>query len=210
MENKKQRAKAVLLVGPTGSGKTPLGQALEEKGIGGRRLFHFDFGENLRAAADDPEQFSFLKAEDVEVIRHSLKTNTLLEDKQFNIVEALFSSFARKRGMGPDDGVVLNGMPRHVGQAEKMADLVDVVRVVYLRCDEDTVVARIVGNSGGDRTDRTDDDLEAIKRKCRTFNERTLPLLSFFEGRVLDLEVAVDTGPFELVEKIRQGMGNIL
>ncbi len=43
--------KAILLLGPTGSGKTPLGQALEKKGLAGRRCVHFDFGANLREIA---------------------------------------------------------------------------------------------------------------------------------------------------------------
>ena len=45
------RKNAVLLLGPTGAGKTPLGNYLEENGLGDCRCVHFDFGENLRMVA---------------------------------------------------------------------------------------------------------------------------------------------------------------
>jgi adenylate kinase len=40
---------ALLLLGPTGSGKTPLGERLERRSLRGRRCHHFDFGASLRA-----------------------------------------------------------------------------------------------------------------------------------------------------------------
>jgi hypothetical protein len=40
---------ALLLLGPTGAGKTPLGDWLEAHGLWGRPCHHFDFGANLRA-----------------------------------------------------------------------------------------------------------------------------------------------------------------
>jgi adenylate kinase family enzyme len=49
---------AILLLGPTGSGKTPLGQVLERRGLWGHRCSHFDFGDNLReiVARDEPDE----------------------------------------------------------------------------------------------------------------------------------------------------------
>ena len=44
--------KAILLLGPTGSGKSPLGDELEANGLNGRRCLHFDFGRRLRRAAE--------------------------------------------------------------------------------------------------------------------------------------------------------------
>jgi len=45
------RRDAILLVGPTGAGKTPLGEWLQLHGLWGRRCHHFDFGTNLREVA---------------------------------------------------------------------------------------------------------------------------------------------------------------
>ncbi|MDW7761659.1 MAG: hypothetical protein SCM96_13625 [Acidobacteriota bacterium] len=46
---------AVLILGPTGSGKTPLGRELETRGHAGRRCRHFDFGAEMRALAGGPQ-----------------------------------------------------------------------------------------------------------------------------------------------------------
>jgi len=43
------RNPAVLLLGPTGAGKTPLGEMIEARGLWGMSCLHFDFGANLRA-----------------------------------------------------------------------------------------------------------------------------------------------------------------
>lgn len=40
----------VLLVGPTGSGKSPPGDLLAKRGFLGRRAHHLDFGSALRSA----------------------------------------------------------------------------------------------------------------------------------------------------------------
>jgi adenylate kinase family enzyme len=198
--------KGILLIGPTGSGKTPLGEFLETAGMAGRRCFHFDFGEQLRVAAQYPERYPLLMAEDVAVIRNSLQSGTLLEDSQFGIVKLLFSSFVRDRQVGEGDAVLLNGMPRHVGQAEKITDFVDVVLVVYLNCDDDTVRARIRTNAGGDRTFRVDDDIDAVVKKCATFKKRTMPLLSFYRdksaGMVLEVLVDAAGNPKDIADTI--------
>ena len=51
MVERADKPQAVVLLGPTGSGKTPLGEWLEAKGLGGRRCHHFDFGTRLRRVA---------------------------------------------------------------------------------------------------------------------------------------------------------------
>ena len=214
MENASFRPKAILLIGPTGVGKTPLGDALEASELDGRRWFHFDFGQNLRTAAACPESFPFLDEGDAAVIRNSLETGALLEDSQFHIVEALFRSFCAARGMGPEDGVVLNGMPRHAGQAERMGALTAVAAVVHLDCDEETVLRRIASNAGGDRTDRVDDDATFVAGKLRTFRERTMPLLTYYRGLspdpVMTVSVGLETRPVDIVEKLREFLENLV
>jgi len=68
---------AVLLLGPTGSGKTPLGDALQREGFGGRRCHHFDFGEQLRHATGVGDG---LDAADIAFVRKVLEEGALLEN----------------------------------------------------------------------------------------------------------------------------------
>ena len=172
-----------LLVGPTGAGKTPLGLLLEERGAAGLRCFHFDFGAELRAVAASPESAPGLQGGEVQVIQRSLATGALLEDDEFPIALKVLRAFLRRRGAGEQDRIVLNGLPRHIGQARMMQDVVRVETVVSLEATAEVVRERILLNTGGDRGDRPDDELRAIKRKLVIFRMRTLPLLEYYENR---------------------------
>lgn len=178
---------AWLLVGPTGAGKTPLGRLLEERGAAGRRCCHFDFGAELRAVAASPGRVPGVAPADVEVIRRSLATGALLEDHEFPIALGILRAFFSGRGMGEHDVLVLNGLPRHIGQARMMEDTVQVELVVSLEAEPEIVRERIILDTGGDRVERVDDELHAIRQKLVIFRMRTLPLVEYYEDR----EVAV-------------------
>ena len=81
--------KTLLLVGPTGSGKTPLGDLLQEKGLWDKRCVHFDFGANLRKIAETPAGSSFFTNGKIDIITHSLSTGVLLENENFHIAEKI-------------------------------------------------------------------------------------------------------------------------
>jgi len=172
-----------LLLGPTGSGKTPLGRALEKNGYEGRRCVHFDFGANLRevAALKRPPR-GFTEA-DMAVIRDSLRTGALLENKNFPIVEKIMGRFRRKRRMGHDDLLVLNGLPRHKGQAVDLEATVRVTAVILLDASLELVQGRIRRDAGGDRRGRMDDSAAEIARKYAVYMERTKPLLDYYARR---------------------------
>jgi adenylate kinase family enzyme len=183
---------AILLLGPTGSGKTPLGSELEARGLWGRRCVHFDFGENLRqiVAADRPD--AYVARRDIEFLKEVLRSGALLEDEHFPLAERVLRRFLGQRHVGAADFVVLNGLPRHVGQATALDAILDVRAVIYLRCSPETVLGRIRSNVGGDRAGRADDDLPAVGRRLATFHERTRPLLNHYgsrEVRIQSIEV---------------------
>ncbi len=191
-------AAALLLVGPTGAGKTPLGEALEARGLAGKRCLHFDFGANLRRAAISPTLPPGLSEADRNVIRNVLQSGALLSDEQFPIARAVLESFLSERAPGPGSLLVLNGLPRHVGQARALEPIVRIERIVHLVCPPEVVLARIRRDAGGDRSVRTDDDEAAVRRRIRRFHENAGPLLEFHRARgvpILRLPVgASDTG----------------
>jgi adenylate kinase len=188
---------SLLLLGPTGSGKTPLGEELERRGLGGRGCFHFDFGAQLRRAAAAAAPPPGLTAADQARIRHRLETATLFEDDEFPLVERLLRGATQGRA-ARGELVVLNGLPRHVGQARALAPLAQVIGVVVLRCDAETVRARLARDTGGDRAGRVDDDAGAVAAKLEIFRERTAPLASFYRAggaRLVDVPVTADQSP---------------
>jgi adenylate kinase family enzyme len=187
---------AWLLIGPTGSGKTPLGRLLEERGLGGRRCLHFDFGAELRAIAAAPDRAPGLLPAELEVVTQSLATGALLEDHEFPVALKILRAFARRSGIKEQDRLVLNGLPRHIGQARMMEDAVRVETVVSLEASPEVIRERIALDTGGDRADRPDDDLHAIRKKLVLFRMRTLPLIEYYENRevrVLRFQVGART-----------------
>ena len=177
-----RRWPSLLLVGPTGSGKTPLGAEIERRGLQGRRCLHFDFGAGLRAAADRPEE-NGLTAQELEAVRRSLASGALFEDRDMPMIVKILSGFAARRLLMPDMLLVLNGLPRHRSQAEALAPIVSVERVVSLEADAAVIRERIRLDTGGDRTGRGDDALEAVSLRLTVFAERTEPLLDFYRER---------------------------
>ncbi len=176
------RPGAILLVGPTGSGKTPLGEFLERSGFRGRPCRHFDFGARLRMLAASPGLPGFTAA-DLGVIRRSLSTGALFEDDEFPVAVKILSDFVVSAGDGGDGLVVLNGFPRHAGQARALEGFVAVELVVALEAPADVVVERIRRNTEGDRGGRDDDSRAEVMKKLETFRERTLPLVAHYSSR---------------------------
>ena len=186
------KLEAILLLGPTGSGKTPLGQALEKKGYEGRRCAHFDFGANLREIAALKRPPRGFTAHDMSVIRDSLRTGALLENENFPVAAKVLERFRRKKRMARGDLLILNGLPRHKGQAADMERIVKVVKVIYLEATLAEVMDRIRHNIGGDRHGRDDDSEAEITKKYSDFLKRTKPLLRFYSSRRIPLVVGSD------------------
>jgi adenylate kinase len=200
-----ERFTAVVLLGPTGAGKTPLGDALEARGLAGSRCVHFDFGENLRRVVASGRPDAVVSAADIEFLRGVLETGALLEDRDFPLAERVLWRFLAERQADSRTWIALNGLPRHGGQAAALADIVAVRAVVFLECSAETVRARIAANAGGDRADRRDDGIEAVRRKLALFAERTLPLLDFYRDRGVRI-VRLGVSAAMTAEEMRQAV----
>jgi adenylate kinase len=204
------RHKALLLVGPTGSGKTPLGRFLEQHGLDGRACFHFDFGENLRrvTAGGHPS----VSEADRRFLANVLHSGALLENETFYLAETILSAFIKDRQVGEEDLLLLNGLPRHVDQARDTDRLVNIQALVHLVCTPEGVCCRIAENTGKDRSGRTDDTPEEIERKLAIFNRRTLPLIDYYRGRgvrICVVEVTVDTTPADMACRVACGYASL-
>jgi len=212
---------AILLLGPTGSGKTPLGECIRRRGLWGRECLHFDFGDRLRRIVAGAAPPAGLTAADVTFLRSVLRSGALLADEHFRIAEAILrAALAEARtGQGDPEGnlahtsrvfsaeplVVLNGLPRHVGQAENVGRIVRVRAVVELACTAEVVLQRIANNAGGDRTQRQDDDTASVRGKLAIYAERTAGLKAYYRQagtRVDSVTVGAATQPGDIWERL--------
>jgi adenylate kinase family enzyme len=190
------RPAAILLVGPTGSGKTPLGDLLEANGLWGRPCAHFDFGARLRRCAAGEGTAGLLAPGECAFLQRVLESGALLDDEHFPIARKVLGAFLR--GLAPDGRtlVVLNGLPRHPGQARDMEAIVAVEAVVRLACRPKVAQERVRTNAGGDRAGRSDDDAEAMRQRLDLFEARTAPLVAYYAARgarVETIQVEADT-----------------
>jgi adenylate kinase family enzyme len=198
------KLEAILLLGPTGSGKTPLGDHLEQASLWNRRCHHFDFGANLRAVVAGDGAGSFT-AEEIRFLRRMLEEGVLLEAEHFPLAARILDAFITRKGVRTSDLLVLNGLPRHLEQAKAMERKVVVIGVVRLDCDARTVAERLRRNSGGDRAQRADDAEALVARKLAIYEERTRPLLDYYRilgVRILKIPVDIKTQPVEMAAQL--------
>ncbi len=204
-EHAPTRNRAVLLIGPTGSGKTPLGELIGQRGLWASSCVHFDFGENLRqiVARNRPDQL--IGQSDMDFLREVLETGALLENEHAPLAESILKSFLTDRGVNGQTLVVLNGLPRHVDQAEALGPILDLQAVICLQCSDETVHERLHTNVGGDRTDREDDDLASVRNKLAIFRRRTAPLLDHYRQlgvRIETIEITAQMTPEQVWQEL--------
>lgn len=188
----------MLLLGPTGSGKTPLGDQLQTNGLLDVRCVHFDFGQSLREIAARTEPDSVVSAEDIAFIQQVLHRGDLLEDRDFPLARRVLASFLERHSVDRRTLVVMNGLPRHAGQSAALQEHAKMLLVVQLSCSAADVQNRIASNIAGDRLGRSDDSLAEIARKLAIYQQRTAPLVEFYRSRsvpIVELHVKPDTTP---------------
>ena len=194
------RPRALLIVGPTGAGKSPLGDHLARQGWNGRRCAHFDFGNNLREVSGGA--VTGFTDDELAFVREVLEQGALLENETFPIAEQILRAFVDANPVGPEGLLVLNGLPRHLGQAADVDRIVDIEQLIQLDCPAEVVLERLRLNSGGDRVARTDDGVDLVEKKLADFTARTAPLVTHYRDRgavVHRRVVGLETRPQELV-----------
>ena len=201
------KREAALLIGPTGSGKSPLGDVLEAEGWDEQRpAIHFDFGENLRRA--ERGEYPIVNSEDRVFIRQVLQEGAVLEADTFYLAGQILQSFLERKAVKDSTIIILNGFPRHTKQAEYIAQFVDVKTLVSIEASAETVLKRLETNSGGDRAARMDDGLELVQKKLQIFRERTLPLINWYttKAKIVSIVSEVDTSAAEMAAQLKAQM----
>lgn len=173
------------IIGTSNSGKSPLGRLIEsESARHGPRVVHLDFGECLRKAAVSPEEFALSAVEHRYV--QSVLDGTLFDDAHFSTAVHIINGYMKQRSFHEKtDILLLNGIPRHVGQARSLdAEGFRVGTIIQLDCDIPTAMKRYelsrIGNGHENRSDRNDNNRETIRRKLESYLHDTQPVLDWY------------------------------
>lgn len=170
-----ERYPAVLLFGAPGAGKGTQGKVLGN--IPG--FFHQSSGDVFRTIdvhSKEGEQF-FAYSSRGELVPDDLTIQ--IWRKNLNALRVL-SLYKPKT-----DLLILDGIPRTVNQAKIMEQYVNVLKVIYLVCeDEETMVERLRRRAL--KENRVDDArVEVIRRRWEVFKEETRPILEFYSGEIV-------------------------
>lgn len=191
-----QRYRTYLLIGAPGSGKGTQGKALGVL----PRFFHCACGDVFRSIdVRTPVGQTFLE--------YSSRGQLVPDDATVELWLSRITSCVDGGSFKPEiDHLVLDGIPRNVGQARLMEHLIDVRKVFYLDCSgrEDLLYDRLKKRALKDN--RLDDADEAvIKHRLEVYEAESKPVLEYYPADRLCTVRAVRP-PHEVLHEILTGI----
>jgi adenylate kinase len=177
-----QKYRAFLIFGAPGSGKGTQGAIL------GRipRFYHFACGDVFRSLDTRTplgQQF----------VHYSSKGQLVPDDLTVKLWRANIANREDAHLFKPDiDFLVLDGIPRNVGQAKILEDYVEVLQVFHLSCPNRQELYRRLRKRAlkDNRLDDASD--EVIEKRLRTYENESKPLLEYYsDNLVTDIDASL-------------------
>lgn len=195
----------LVLLGPPGAGKGTVAGIVREK-LG---IPHISTGDLFRAAIKNETPLG-------------LKVKEILASGEL-VPDSVTVDMVRERIAQPDckAGMLLDGFPRTVYQADELAKMVKIDHVINFSLSEESVVKRLSGRrmcvstgkiyhiiynppkvegkddeTGEPLIQRDDDKEDAIRNRLKVYQESTEPLITYYKEqgllRTIDASVAPD------------------
>jgi adenylate kinase len=208
-----QNAPTVLIMGPPGAGKGTQSAHLVER----YSLRHVATGDVLRAAVADGTELG-------RAAKQYMDRGALVPD---DVIIGMLRDLVS--GLATDEGVLLDGFPRTVAQADALGDMLaelerDISAVLDVRVPADVLLERlssrwicrscqtpfnvntrpparegVCDRCGGELYQRDDDKPAAVSQRLKVYEADTAPVSAYYEHR--DLLTVVDGNqPPEAVE----------
>lgn len=164
------KIKVVLVIGPPGVGKGTQSKLLAEKTC----KLHISTGDFIRDSIKNGTAFG-------KMVSSYVNNRLLVPDDLIN--QAIVKLLQEKAVV--NQGVVLDGFPRTVGQALAIKTDFDVQRVIYLKGADDICLKRILKRQlEGNALQRDVDDENQIQARLDFFNDRIQNICDFFKNEI--------------------------
>ena len=178
----------IILFGPPGSGKGTQAANICKSLM----IPHLSTGDILRTAVASNSNIG-------------KKVKKIMEDGKL-VSDEIVLSIVEERITLKDcsQGFVLDGFPRTINQAEGLdALLKDSQRIKYvlrIKVDEESIIKRLIERG------RTDDRLDIIKNRFKSYNSQTQPLVPFYEAR----EILHNIDGMQDIEKVYDDIKKVI
>jgi len=184
----------VVMLSPPGAGKGTHGRWLTQQ----TGAAHISSGDLLRAEV--ARGFGLGR----QVAAYTARGDLVPDDLIFSILIPAVVAAARNTG-----GFVLDGFPRTMPQALRAAQFgveLDLTAdaVIYLTAPEEQLVTRLLDRA--ERDGRVDDTLDVIRHRLAVFTRETAPLVDYYRGRGILLELSTDRPETDVRADLRDGL----
>jgi adenylate kinase len=184
----------VVMLSPPGAGKGTHSRWLMRQ----TGATHISSGELLRA------EVARGSALGRKVVEYTDRGDLVPDELIFDVLIPAVVAAASESG-----GYVLDGFPRTMPQALRAAEIavelgISSDAVIYLTAPEEELVSRLLERAEIDG--RPDDTLEVIRHRLAVYASETAPLVDYYRGRGILLEVSTDRPEEEVRADLRDGL----
>ncbi len=179
----------MVILGAPGSGKGTLSKELVDK----YGFVHISTGDLIRKS-DDPD------------LKKIIAGGNFVPDEM--IVKLLRSAL---RKVDPESNLILDGFPRTIKQARKLDSILGkrglgLNHALFLDIDEETAKERI--RERAEKEDREDDKSEeTIEKRFKEYEEKTLPLVEFYEKSRKLIKINANRGKERVLRQTVKSLG---
>lgn len=213
-------SKFIVLLGPPGAGKGTQAQAISEE----LRLPHISSGEIFRENLKKQTELGKIAENYIN------KGELVPDDITIKMIKARLTQGDCKKG------ALLDGFPRTVAQAKALDSMLEdingqVAAVPYIKVDREELITRLTGrrtcptcgrvyhikfnppyqegicdDDGSRLVQREDDKVETVTNRIRVYHEQTQPLIEYYRGQGLLLEINGN----QAIEKVTEDLISVL
>lgn len=189
----------IFVLGGPGAGKgTQCSKLVAEQGFS-----HLSAGDLLRAEQERPgSQFG-------DLIRDYIKNGKIVPmEVTIKLLENAMTAALEQSG-SPKGRFLIDGFPRKMDQGIKFeATVCPAKMVLFFDCPEEAMEQRLLER--GKTSGRSDDNIESIRKRFRTFVETSMPVIEYFDKQGKVAKIDATKTPDEVFVKTKEALAEKL